>query len=70
MTVFSVETSLGTAIQAVTDAEQRQVRQVGRMIEMSGEQQVQARDGLAEIEHTLVLARAHLSLLRSLGTKA
>ncbi|GJE41520.1 hypothetical protein [Methylobacterium soli] len=70
MTVFNVETSLDTAIQAVAEAEQRQAGHVGRMTEMSGEEQARARHGLVEIEHTLVLARAHLSLLRSLGTEA
>ncbi len=70
MTVFRVETPLDTATQSVAEAEQRRARQLGLMAELSGEEQVQAHRILAEIERTLVLARAHLSLLRSLGADA
>ena len=70
VTAFRIETSLNSAIRSVAEAEQRQARQIGLMPELSGEAQVLAWQTLVEIERTLVLARAHLSLLRSLEPDA
>jgi hypothetical protein len=70
VTAFRVETPLETVTRSVAEAEQRQARQLGLMTELSGEELVLARQTLVEIQRTLVLARAQLSLLRSLGSDA